>query len=172
MKRWGSILLVLLVTLGVHAASQSGAQTIMDTQLNAAPYSDANNIVPVPSSTNVTILSRQGGWYHVRLDSGQDGWLRMTSLRMNSSSSGSSWGMGWLSQLFGSGRSGATGTTATTGVRGLNTGDIANARPDPQAVDSLNAWTATPDQARQFAQELHLKAQQIPYLPDIKVQQP
>lgn len=48
MRRWGLILLILLVTLGVHAASQSSAQTIMDTPLNNAPYSDAGTIVTLP----------------------------------------------------------------------------------------------------------------------------
>lgn len=173
MRRWGLILLILLVTLGVHAASQSSAQTIMDTPLNNAPYSDAGTIVTLPASTSITILSRQGGWYHVRLDSGQDGWLRMTSIRLNSgSTSGSTWGLGWVFQLFESGRSGATGTTATTGVRGLNTGNIANAKPDAQAVNRLRAWTATPEEARAFAQQLGLKAQPIPYLPETRGNQP
>jgi hypothetical protein len=178
MKRWGFwglIFLVMLIALGVHAASQSSAQTIIETSLNNAPYSDSATIASLPVSTNVSIIERQGGWYHVRLASGQDGWLRMTSIRMNSgssSSSGSSWGFGWLSSLFESGRSGATGVTATTGVRGLNTGDIANAKPDPQAANEITAWSATPQQARQFAQQLDLKAEQVPYLPQVSGTQP
>ena len=175
MKRWGLILLALLVTLAVHAASQSTAQTVLETPLNSAPYSDAAAIITLPAGTNITIIERQGGWYHVRLNSGQDGWLQMTSIRMNntnSGSSGSSWGFGWLSSLFESGRSGATGVTATTGVRGLNTGDIANAKPDPQAANEITAWSATPQQARQFAQQLDLKPEQVPYLPEVKGVQP
>jgi len=176
MKRWGVILLtLLLVTVAVHATSQSTAQTVLETPLNSAPYSDATPITTLPSGTNITIIERQGGWYHVRLNSGQDGWLQMTSIRMNNTSSGSSgsgWGFGWLSSLFESGRSGATGVTATTGVRGLNTGDIANAKPDPQATNEITAWSATPQQARQFAQQLDLKPEEVPYLPQVKGVQP
>ncbi len=172
MKRWGLLLLALLVTLAVNAAvSQSTAQTVVETPLNSAPYSDAAAISTLPAGTTITIIERQGGWYHVRLKSGQDGWLQMTSIRMDntsSGSSGSSWGFGWLSSLFESGRSGATGVTATTGVRGLNTGDIANAKPDPQAAKAITAWSATPQQARQFAQQLDLKAVQVAYLPEVK----
>jgi len=175
MKRWGLIFLVLMVALGVHAATQSTAQTIIATSLNSAPYSDAGTVASLPVSTNVNIIARQGAWYHVRLDSGQDGWLLMTSIRMNSTSSGSSgssWGFGWLSSLFESGRSGATGVTATTGVRGLNTGDIANAKPNPQAANEITAWSATPQQARQFAQQLDLKPEQVAYLQQVKGAQP
>ena len=178
MKRWGLILLVLLVTaVAVHAASQSGAQTILQTPLNNAPYTDAAAVAQLPAGTNLTILERQGGWYHVRLDNGQDGWLQMTSIRMNGSGSTSSggssgWGFGWLASLFESGRSGATGVTATTGVRGLNSGDIANAKPDPQATRDIYAWSATPQQARQFAQQLGLKSEQVPYLPQVNGSQP
>ncbi|MGA9855845.1 MAG: SH3 domain-containing protein [Gammaproteobacteria bacterium] len=175
MKRWGLIVLALLVTLTVQAASQSTAQTVLETSLNSAPYSDAAAVTTLPAGTNITIIERQGGWYHVRLNSGQDGWLQMTSIRMDntsSGSSGSSWGFGWLSSLFESGRSGATGVTATTGVRGLNTGDIANAKPDPQAAKEITAWSATPQQARQFAQQLNLKAVQVPYLPQVEGVQP
>jgi uncharacterized protein YgiM (DUF1202 family) len=176
MRRWGLLLLALLMTLAVHAAaSQSTAQTVLETPLNSAPYSDASAVTTLPAGTNITIIERQGGWYHVRLNSGQDGWLQMTSIRMDNASSGSSgsgWGFGWLSSLFESGRSGATGVTATTGVRGLNTGDIANAKPDPQAAKEITAWSATPQQARQFAQQLDLKAVQVPYLPEVKGAQP
>lgn len=165
MKRWGWLLFALLgAVLAVQAASQS-AQTILDTTLTSAPYSDASPVTSLPNGSNVTILERQGGWYHVRLDSGQDGWLPMTSLRLNSAAPSSTWGFGWLTQLFESGRSGATGTTATTGVRGLNQGMIQNATPDYQAVSGLAAYAATPDQARSFAAQLHLQSKPVPYLP-------
>ena len=41
------------------------------------------SLARVPVNTNLTIIARQGGWYHVRLAQGQDGWLPMTSLRLN-----------------------------------------------------------------------------------------
>ncbi|HEX6549321.1 MAG TPA: SH3 domain-containing protein [Gammaproteobacteria bacterium] len=158
--------LLILVLGGVHAAATSNAQTVANVNLNDGPYSDAHTVAAVPPNTGVTILERRGGWYRVRLASGKDGWIPMTSLRFGSTNSaGSSWNASDFN-LFESGRAGGSGTTATTGVRGLNTGDIANARPDPQAVNELDGWTATPNQARQFAKQLSLRAQKIPYLPD------
>lgn len=166
---------VLLLVLGVvQADSGSAAQTVVAGNLNDGPYSDANAITSLPTNTSVTIIERQGGWYHVRLASGQDGWLPMTSLQLGSGSSATSASAnnssGWKNwfSLFESGRSGASGTTATTGVRGLNTGDIANAKPDPDAVTELNQWTAKPDEARQFAAGLPLKTVKADYLPKAK----
>ncbi len=177
MKRALFLGALLLLVLGlVQADSGSAATTVVTANLNDGPYSDANNIASVPANTGVTIIERQGGWYHVKLASGQDGWLPMTSLTLgaagssatsaNSSSSSSGW-KNWFG-LFESGRSGASGTTATTGVRGLNTGDIANAKPDPDAVTELEQWAMKPPQATQFAQQLPLKAAKVDYLPKVR----
>ena len=168
MRRGWALGGALLLVLGaVHGAADSNAVTIANAILNDGPYSDAHAVTPVPASTAVTIIERQGGWYHVRLDSGKDGWIPMASLRFSTgaTASTSAGGAAGLNALFESGRSGASGTTATTGVRGLNTGDIQNARPDPQAVQSLNAWAAKPPEARQFAEKLPLEAQKLDYLP-------
>ncbi|HEX2669048.1 MAG TPA: SH3 domain-containing protein [Gammaproteobacteria bacterium] len=169
MRRWSIGIAVLLLVLGaVHAASTSTAQTVVAGNLTSGPYSDASIVAPVPNAAQVTIIERQGGWYHVRLDSGKDGWLPMTSIRLNSTSTGSGWGTSWFS-LFQSGRSGASGSTATTGVRGLNTGDIQNAKPDPKAVAELDQWQMKPAQAQAYAERLPLTAKpDIAYIPKVK----
>jgi len=168
MRRW-LILSLLLLAFGVlHAAAVSTAQTVVAGNLTSGPASDASVVAAVPNATGVSIIERRGGWYHVRLASGQDGWLPMTSIRFDSGSTGTAQNTDW-SGLFQSGRSGASGTTATTGVRGLNTGDIANAKPDIQAVQSLDQWQAKPAQAKDFAAEIPLKSNdKIGYLPEVK----
>jgi len=169
MSRWPGLCAILLVLGAVHAAAVSTAQTVVAGNLNSSPNSDASVVAAVPNATAVTVIRRQGGWYHVRLASGQEGWLPMTSIRYNSSGKGSVVpGTDW-SSLFQSGRSGSSGATATTGVRGLNTGDIANATPDPQAVVDLDQWQSKPGQAKDFAAALPLTAApQIGYLPQVK----
>jgi uncharacterized protein YgiM (DUF1202 family) len=126
-------------------------------------------VAAVPNGAAVTVVERQGGWYHVRTAAGQDGWLPMTSIRYDSSSNGAAApGTDWAS-LFNSGRSGSGGGTASTGVRGLNTGDIANAKPDPAAVAELDKWAAKPDEAKDFAKEVPLTAKpKIGYLAKVK----
>lgn len=172
MRRPLFIGVLLLLVLGVvQADSGSTAQTVVAGNLNDGPYSDANVIASLPVNTNVTIVTRQGGWYQVHTAAGQSGWLPMTSLRLGTGpgagSSNTSTSSSFAS-LFDSGRSGAAGTTATTGVRGLNTGDIANATPDPQAVTELAKWTAKPKDATQFAAALPAKAAKVDYLPKVK----
>jgi uncharacterized protein YgiM (DUF1202 family) len=168
MRRW-LILSLLLLAFGVlHAAAVSTAQTVVAGNLSSSPNSDASVVAAVPNATSVDIIERQGGWYHVRLASGQDGWLPMTSIRFDGGTTGTAQSTDW-SSLFQSGRSGASGTTATTGVRGLNTGDIANAKPDIKAVQSLDKWQAKPNQAKEFAAQIPLKSNdKIGYLPEVK----
>lgn len=168
MKRGFALGIILLLMLGiVRAASETNAQTVANISLNDGPYSDAHATMAVPQNTGVTILARQGGWYHVRLVSGQEGWVPMTSLRFQSGATGaahSSWDTNAFN-LFESGRAGASGTTATTGVRGLNQGMIQNAVPDPQAVKALSKYAASPAVARSYAAKLKLKSEQVAYLP-------
>jgi len=168
MKRAIWLGIVLLLVLGAaYAAAHSNAQTVAKTSLNNGPYTDAQTLSSVPRNTGVTILERKGGWYHVRLASGKQGWVPMTSLRFDHGA-GNKAGGGWSAStyaLFESGRSGATGTTATTGVRGLNQGTIQNAVPDPQAVDALSKYAVSADTARKFASQLKHKSEKIAYLP-------
>ena len=174
MRRSLFMAVMLLLFLGaVQADSGTTAETVVTGNMNDGPYSDANVVASVPVNTSLTIIERQGGWYHVRLPSGQLGWVRMTNLRLNtagysgSSTPAKSTGSSFFS-LFESGRSGASGTTATTGVRGLNTGDIANAKPNLQAVAELAQWAAKPDAAKEFAKQLPANAVKVDSLPKVK----
>jgi len=167
MTRWFSLAALLLVLGALHAAAVSTAQTVVSGNITSGPASDASVVAAVPNATAVSIIERQGGWYHVRLASGQDGWLPMTSIRFNSGTTGTTQSTDW-SSLFQSGRSGASGSTATTGVRGLNTGDIANAKPDIKAVESLDKWQAKSKEAKEFAAAVPLKSNDKGYLPEVK----
>lgn len=166
MKRWLMTGAVFLVLGGVHAAASSNAQTVTGGNLTSGPFSDAGVVAPVIANAAVTVIERKGGWYHVRLGTGQDGWLPMASIRYDSSGAAASGGSTDWASLLQSGRSGSGGSTATTGVRGLNTGDIENAVPDPDAVTALEDWAMKPGQAKRFAQQLPAEAQKVDYLPE------
>ena len=169
MNRWLGLCAIMLILGAVHAAAVATAQTVVAGNLTSGPHSDSSVVTAVPNGAAVTVIERQGGWYHVKTADGQDGWLPMTSIRYNSSASGTAAAPGtdWAG-LFSSGRSGS-GSTATTGVRGLNTGDIANATPDIKAVEGLDRWQAKPDQAKDFAAKVPLEANdKIGYLPEVK----
>ncbi|HEX5339867.1 MAG TPA: SH3 domain-containing protein [Gammaproteobacteria bacterium] len=166
-RRWLIALFSLLLPLAVAAATGSNAQTIQITPMNRAPYSDAQALAQLPVNTRLHLVERKGGWYHVRLGNGKQGWVRMTSIRLGEGSeapSTSGWSFGSLTHLFQSGRANTTEATATTGVRGLNEGSIQNAVPDTQAVAGLSRYAATPDAARKYAAKLKLKSKQVGYL--------
>ena len=170
MTRWLGLFTVMLVLGAVHAAAVATAQTVVAGNLTSGPHSDSSVVTAVPNGAAVTVIARQGGWYHVKTADGQDGWLPMTSIRYNSTASGSAAAPGtdWAS-LFNNGRAGAGGSTATTGVRGLNTGDIANATPDIKAVEDLDKSQAKPDEAKAFAAQVPLTANdKIGWLPEVK----
>ncbi len=172
-RRILALALAALLLGAVQAASQPTAQTVIRTALHEGPHADAHALADLPRATAVTISERRGGWYHVLLANGQSGWVPMTSLRFASAGAGGagSWDKTAYS-LFESGRSGASGTTASTGVRGLNTGDIADATPDLAAVDELAQWSVSRVQAQAFAGALPLHSQEVPYLQPTKETQP
>jgi len=155
----------VLVLAAVPAAERSDAYTVVETPLNADAFSDAPKVTSVPAHTDLDVLARKGGWYQVSLATGQTGWLRMTAIEFDrpAAKTRSSMVAGILS-LFESGRNGAGGATAATGLRGLNTGDIANAKPDTAAVDRLAAWAAKPDDARQYSAALPLVPHSVDYV--------
>ena len=166
MRRLLAMAAVSLLALGgVHAAASSNATTVAAGNLTSGPFSDASVVAPVATGAAITVIERKGGWYHVKLGTGQDGWLPMASIRYDSSGAAATGGGGsdWAA-LLQSGRSGSGGSSATTGVRGLNTGDIENAVPDPAAVTELDDWAMKPGQAKRFAQQLPAEAQKVDYL--------
>ncbi|HET7921145.1 MAG TPA: SH3 domain-containing protein [Gammaproteobacteria bacterium] len=166
-SRWLMMFVLWLLPAAVFAAGT--ARTIQPTALNTAPYSDAKAMSQLPVNTPVTLEERKGGWYHVRLSDGRQGWLRMVSVRLGEGAAvpaKGGWDPGAIASLFSAGRSSTTGTTATTGVRGLNEGTIQNAVPDPAAVLALTHFDATADSARKFAAALRLKTVKVNYLPD------
>jgi hypothetical protein len=69
-----------------------------------------------------------------------------------------------LRSLFNVARSGGSGATVTTGVRGLSEEQLKSARPNPQALQELERYTADRNDAQRFAAEGKLQAQRVDYL--------
>ena len=146
-------------------AEEQLATILQQTELRAEPYSDARTLTTLKTRQRVKVIQRKGGWYQVRSGS-QSGWLRMSHLRLGNASSTQQDGSG-LSQtlrFLSTGRSGASGMTVATGIRGLDAADVANARPNHQAVAGLERFYAHPDRVRQFARDAKLQTQPLGYL--------
>jgi hypothetical protein len=148
--------LVPLILLGALALPANAGQTGTVTRqadLRSTPFADARTLQVLRQGTSVEVLKRSGGWYQVKVPNA-DGWIRMWLLRFSSDAGASARDV----ELIKSGRAGSTYTTATTGVRGLSEEELANAQPDPAAVQFLEQLAVAPADARAFAQQGSLQA--------------
>ena len=111
---------------------------------------------------SVNILAKQGGW--LRVTSGQStGWIRLLSVRAGAGGLG---GAG-LGDVVGAAttRSDPSRVVAVAGLRGLNDEDLKQAKFNGEELAKLNAWQATPAQARSFAAQAGLKTANVAALP-------
>lgn len=138
------------------------AYTIRATELKAKPYSDAQTLITLPERSKVIVLQRRASWTQVK--SGETtGWVKMLSLQLARGASDRRADNG-LRSLFNVARSGGSGATVTTGVRGLSEEQLKSARPNPQALQELERYTADRNDAQRFAAEGKLQAQRVDYL--------
>ncbi|HEY6240789.1 MAG TPA: hypothetical protein VIW78_08120 [Burkholderiales bacterium] len=155
------IALFALLLLAAPAFAQETGFAVRDTEVKKEPFSDAQTVGTLAEKAQVKVLARQGGWMQV--ESGAiSGWVRMLSIRMNSSLSSFASG---LKSLFSVARTGSSGQTVTTGVRGLDKEDIKNAKPNPEEVKKLAGFAASKSDAEKFAAgNPQLRTQKIDYL--------
>jgi hypothetical protein len=158
--------LLLAATPAIKPAAKSTAQAARVARaadLRAEPANGAELLQVLAADTQIGVLERRGGWYRVTVGEG-GGWLRLTAVRFATGAQ-SDGGASASLRFLQSGRKGVTTGTVTTGVRGLSEADLANAVPDPAAVDRLDALAVPADDARRYAADLKLQAVKVDYVP-------
>ena len=164
MKRW----ILMLAGLLAGAAHAEPALTGRATELQAQPQSDSATIATLAENTKVEVLARKGAWSQVKTVAGQTGWVRMLSLKVESSTQAappSANPAGALGSLLSAGRTSNTGTV-TTGVRGLSEEDLQNAQANPAEVEKMQKFAADRNAAQSFAQRSKLAPAKVEYLPE------
>jgi len=136
------------------------ATVIRPTELKQEPASDSTTVAALAENTSVEALERKGGWTHVKAG-GNEGWVRMLSLRFGSGSAKP--GDTGLNQLFNVARTGTSGTQVTTGVRGLDAQMLANAQPNPAELAKLKEFAVDRGAAASFAAEGPLSPKSVEY---------
>ena len=133
--------------------------------LMATPYRDAKPAGQLPSNTRVDILERRGGWLRISAQ-GKTGWARLHQVRAGEGPEAkkSGEGLAMLKSVGKTGRSGSQGIVATTGIRGLSAEELKSAKPNPKAVESMEASRASDTTARDFARSAGLKEKDVPFL--------
>ena len=153
----------LLFVAGASLADPG--KTLLATELKQEPFIDAATVSKLEANAELDVSKRQGGWMQVKTAQGQEGWLKMTSIRLgNAAAAKGDSGLGSLAKMALTGRSGNTGVTATTGVRGLSPEELKNATPNPAAVKQLDQYSGNRDKMQAFASAGKLQAQSVEYL--------
>lgn len=159
MKRWIAVLLAVFA--GGAWAAESGVLAKAG-PLKQEPFADAATVAELPAAAPLEVLARQGAWMKVTA-SGQTGWVRLLSVRLAVGAPARAAESG-LAKAANVALSGSSGTAVATGVRGLDREQIANAAPNPVEAARLEAYAASGDRARSFAQAGPLAEQTVPYL--------
>lgn len=151
-------------------AQQDAAVIKRATELRQGPAESSASLGALAADTAVTRTSeRKGSWVKVRTAQGATGWVHMFDVgpQAGTAAAGSNTatsGLRSLGGLFGGGSS--TTATATVGIRGLSAEDIANAQPNPAAVQQAEKLRVSADQAQRFASAAALRKQNVEPLPE------
>ena len=157
-------LLLLLPLLGAASAMALPASVVRDTELKAEPFADAKTVASLKTKQKLDLGERKGGWYKAKSSDGKSGWVRLTAVLVDSSQGKGDSGVGSARQILQTGRSGSSGVTAATGLRGLDSADVVNSKPNPQAVTKLDTYATSGDESRRFAADAKLSSQNIGYI--------
>ena len=155
-------LATLLLLLAPALCLAEPATLIRATELRQQPATDAASVAPLAENTKVDALERKGGWTRVRTAGGAEGWVRMLALRFAGAGEARPGDSG-VAQLLNVARSGTSGAQVTTGVRGLDTEQLANAKPNPAELKRLERYSASKDAAESFAAKGSLRPQRVDY---------
>ena len=153
------------VATDTAATAREVGTTRSAVDLMSAPYRDAKRAGQLPANAQVAILERRGGWMRIS-GQGKTGWAQLYQVRTGEGPQGTKSGetLAMLRNIGQTGRSGSQGIVATTGIRGLSAEDLKTAKPNPKAVESMNASQASDSVARQFAHSAGLKDKDVPFL--------
>jgi hypothetical protein len=165
MKRLIVLAFILGFAITGTAYAKETGTTRVAVGLMATPYRDAKPAGKLPSNTKVDILERRGGWLRISA-MGITGWARLHQVRAGEGPEAKNTGGGLtaLKNVSQTGRSGSQGIVATTGIRGLSAEELKSAKPNPKAVESMEANRASDSSARDFARSAGLKEKDVPFL--------
>ncbi|MDI1307825.1 MAG: SH3 domain-containing protein [Methylotenera sp.] len=148
----------LLLANNSMAAEKGSA--LKNDSIRFEPYADAKVTGSLSRGDSLEIISKKGAWLQVKSKKSA-GWVRLLSVKRGSSSSSSQVG-GVLAAA--SGRAGTGQVVSTTGIRGLSAEELKAAKFNEVEVKTLESYTQSAEQGRQFAKSGKLKTVSFPNL--------
>ncbi len=161
-----ALVCLMLLTLALAAEV---AQVVTSVELKKEPFSDASTAAKLPAQSLVNVLKRQGAWVNVKPATGEQGWLKMSAIKLTDGKTSvdgkkSDNGLGTLFDLGKKSRSASNGVAVTTGIRGMSEEELRNASPNPAAVSKMDSFAASSSDGQNFAAQKQLRNQRIDYL--------
>ena len=150
----------LLLAFLPFVALAEPASVVRPSPLMSEPATDASKVADLPANAAVDARERRGGWIQVRTASGQEGWVKLLSLRYGATAKAGDSG---ITQAINVARTGSSGTQVTTGVRGLDDEKIATAQPNVAEFKKLEGFAVPATASAEFAQRGKLQAHSVSY---------
>lgn len=153
----------LLLSVAVGAAQAAQGTVLRNDKLYMQPSATSKVAGSAAKGATVSILAKQGGWLKVTAGK-STGWIRLLSVRAGAGGLG---GAG-LGDVVGAAttKSDPSRVVAVAGLRGLNDEDLKRAKFNGEELARMDAWSATPAQARSFAGQSGLAVANVPGLPE------
>lgn len=142
------------------------ATTRQPTPLLIQPVPDAAIVTELPKSTELQVLTRQGGWYQVAPTAQPQGWVRLFSLQLSKAMFRPD--NQPLTDLNGLVLPGHNQVTSSTGVRGLDKVAIESATADFNALVTLQSFQQQPATAEAFARAAGLQSEPAVQLKEVQ----
>ncbi|OGV77782.1 MAG: ligand-binding protein SH3 [Methylotenera sp. RIFCSPLOWO2_02_FULL_45_14] len=138
---------------GLSIAAETGS-ALKNDNIRAEPYADAKIAGSFSRGDSLEILKKQGAWLQVKTKK-STGWVRLLSVKRGIATTTNKTA-GALAVA--SGRAGTGQVVSTTGVRGLSEQDLKAAKFNETEIKTLESYTLSAEQGRQFANAGNLKA--------------
>jgi len=148
-----------ILQAGLSVAAETGS-ALKDDSMRFEPFADAKVTGSFNRGDSLEILKKQGAWLQVKTKN-NTGWVRLLSVKRGSSTSGSQTA-GVLAVA--SGRAGTGQVVSTTGVRGLSEQELKAAKFNEAEIISMETYTLSAEQGRQFAAAGNLKTVAFPII--------
>jgi len=148
------IKLLISTTIAFSIANISYAEELLSDQDLLSEPKAQTTVSAKAKKGQVSILEKQGFWVKVKAGDAT-GWTKLSNIKAASAG-----GLG----LPDTGRSSSGNIVSTSGVRGLDGGDLVNAKPDIAELNKLSSFKTSKDQGTSFASSAGLQTRKINYL--------
>lgn len=137
---------------GLSIAAETGS-ALKNDSMRVEPFADAKVAGSLNRGDSLEILKKQGAWLQVKTKK-STGWVRLLSVKRGSASTSNQTAAVLAAA---SGRAGTGQVVSTTGIRGLSEEELKAAKFNETEIKTLEDYTLSAEQGRQFAAAGNLK---------------